>query len=88
MKKENIEFFVGRMAKEGFKVKRFAHTPVSASYVGFELFKGNTYIADIVIDDDIKDEIADYYFGKFIMACKTIAIYKGCARKDKNDDTI
>lgn len=88
MKKENIEFFVSRMTKEGFQVKRFANTPVSGLYVGFELFKGNTYIADIVIDDGIKDDIVNYYFGKFIMACKTIAIYKGCAREAKDNDTI
>lgn len=88
MKKENIELFVNRMAKEGFQVKRFASTPESALYVGFELFKGNTYIADIVIDDGIKDDIGDYYFSKFIMACKTIAIYKGCAREAKDNDTI
>ena len=88
MKKENIDFFISRMAKEGFQVKRFACTPESTSYVGFELFKGNTYIADIVIDDDIKDDIADYYFSKFIMACKTIAIYRGCAREAKHNDTI
>lgn len=88
MKKENIDFFISRMAKEGFQVKRFAVTPISALYVGFELFKGNEYIADIVIDDGIKDDMLGYYYGKFIMACKTIAIYKCCAREDKDNGTI
>lgn len=88
MKKENIEFFIGTMAKEGFQVKRFEGTPESGSSVGFELFKGNTYIADIVIDDNIKADTLDYYFVKFIMACKTIAIYKCCAREAKDNDTI
>lgn len=76
MKRENIEFFINRMAKEGFQVKRFACTPGTAEYVGFEIFKGNRYIESVVIDDDIKDAYFSYYFSKFIMACKTIAEYR------------
>lgn len=83
MKKENIDFFVSKMAGEGFQVKRFPSTPEDRQFVGFQLYTGDIYIDCIVISDSIKEDFVDYHFVKFIGACKTISIYKTRARKAK-----
>ena len=88
MKKENIDFFAGKMKEEGFQVKRFPGTPEYGQFVGFQLYVGDIYIDCIVISDSIKEDITDYHFVKFIGACKTIVIYKSRAREVKKDDTI
>lgn len=88
MKKENTDFFVNKMKVEGFRVERFPSTPGDRQFVGFELYAGNIYIDSIVINDSIVEDFTDYYFIKFIGACKIIAIYKSRAREDENDDTI
>lgn len=88
MKRENIDFFVSIMEKEGFLVKRFPSTPEDRQFVGFELYVDNIYIDCVVISDSIKEDFTDYHFVKFIGACKTIAICKSRAREAKKDDTI
>ena len=88
MKKENIDFFVSKMSGEGFQVKRFPSTPEDRPFVGFQLYADNNYIDSIVISDSIKDDCFEYLFVKFIVACKTIAIYKSRARRVKDNDTI
>ena len=88
MKKENIKFFVNRMSGAGFRVKQFLSTPEDRQFVGFELYADNNYIDSIVISDSIKDDCFEYYFVKFIDACKTIAICKLRERRVKNDVTI
>ena len=88
MKKENIEFFINRMAGAGFQVKQFLSTPEGRQFVGFQIYADNNYIDSIVISDSIKNDCFEYYFVKFIDACKTIAICKSRAREAKKDDTI
>lgn len=76
MKRENIDFFCNSMAEEGFLVKRFQTTPENQDFVGFEIYYKGVYVDCVIISDNIKEDFIDYYFIKFIDACKTIGTCK------------
>lgn len=88
MKRENIDFFCNSMAEQGFLVKRFQGTPENRDFVGFQIYYKGVYVDCVAISDNIKEEFTDYYFVKFINACKIIGICKSLAEDTEDDETI